>query len=209
VIPVAKEIIGREDELTSIDAFLERTEDGAGALLIFGEPGIGKTTLWERGLEAGARLSARVLSHRSAEAEALMSFTGLSDLLGPVFAEVAPSLVPPRRRALEVVLRLVEPGEAVPDMYAILIRTGTRPTPGQELRVPDSLQELLGGRLARLPTDTGDVLLEVAALARPTVELVVAAHGERQRVLDALDGWPCWRRTAARTRRSRRSCSWG
>jgi DNA-binding CsgD family transcriptional regulator len=308
---VSVAVVGREEELTAIEAFLERTEDGAGALAISGEPGIGKTILWERGVETGARRSFRVLTHRSAEAEALMSFTGLSDLLGPVFGEVSPSLVPPRRRALEIVLRLVEPGEAAPDMYTIglavldvlhllveggpvlvalddvqwldpssagvlqivfrrlrdepvgvlatlrraletappleleeafpesrleqlslpplslgalhdllrerigldltrpelarvqeatagnpffalefgreLVRTGTRPTPGRELRVPDSLQELLGGRLARLPMDTGDVLLEVAALARPTVELVVAAHGERQRVVDALD----------------------
>jgi DNA-binding CsgD family transcriptional regulator len=53
--------------------------------------------------------------------------------------------------------------------------------------VPESLRELLDVRLARLPTDTGDVLLQVAALARPTVELVAAAHGNRERVLAALD----------------------
>ena len=32
-----------------------------------------------------------------------------------------------------------------------LVRTGTRPGAGQALRVPDSLHELLDGRLARLP----------------------------------------------------------
>ena len=51
-----------------------------------------------------------------------------------------------------------------------LVRTDTRPAPGQALRIPESLQELLGGRLGRLPTDTGDVLLQVASLARPTVD---------------------------------------
>ena len=68
-----------------------------------------------------------------------------------------------------------------------LVRTNTRPTPGQALRVPESLQELLGGRLARLPGETLDVLLEVAALARPTVELVAAVQGDRERVLEALE----------------------
>ncbi len=68
-----------------------------------------------------------------------------------------------------------------------LVRTGTRPAPGQALRVPDSLRELLGGRLARLPGETLDVLLQVAALARPTVEVVAAAHGNRERVLGALE----------------------
>ena len=53
------------------------------------------------------------------EAEASLSFAGLSELLAPVFDEVADSLLPPRRRALEVALLLVEPGEATPDAHAI------------------------------------------------------------------------------------------
>ena len=69
-----------------------------------------------------------------------------------------------------------------------LVRTDTRPTPGRALRVPDSLRELLGGRLDRLPTHTGDVLLQAAALARPTVELVAAAHGDRERVSGGAGG---------------------
>ena len=68
-----------------------------------------------------------------------------------------------------------------------LVRTNTRPAPGQPLRVPESLRELLGGRLARLPGETLDVLLLVAALARPTVELVAATYGGRERVLEGLD----------------------
>ena len=67
------------------------------------------------------------------------------------------------------------------------MRTGERPAPGKALRVPDSLHELLGGRLARLPTETGDVVLFAAALARPTIELVTTAHGDRDGVLEALD----------------------
>ena len=53
--------------------------------------------------------------------------------------------------------------------------------------LPESLRELLGGRLARLPGETLDVLLEAAALARPTVELVAAVQGDRDRVLEALE----------------------
>ena len=68
-----------------------------------------------------------------------------------------------------------------------LVRTSTRPEAGRALRVPESLHELLDGRLARLPTETGDVVLFAAALARPTVELVAAAHGDRADVLEALD----------------------
>jgi predicted ATPase len=67
------------------------------------------------------------------------------------------------------------------------VRTNTRPTAAAVVRVPASLQGLLGDRLARLPTDTGDVLLEVAVSGRPTLELLAAAHGNRERVVEALD----------------------
>ena len=43
------------------------------------------------------------------------------------------------------------------------------------------------GVCSRLPGETLDVLLEVAALARPTVEVVAAAHGDRERVMRGLD----------------------
>ena len=46
---------------------------------------------------------------------------------------------------------------------------------------------MLGERLGRLPTDTGDVLLQVAALAHPTIEVVARAHGDEARVLEALE----------------------
>jgi predicted ATPase len=60
-----------------------------------------------------------VLTCRGVEAEASLSFSGLSELLAPVLDEVAPLLASPRRRALEVALLLVEPGEAAPDVHAI------------------------------------------------------------------------------------------
>ena len=68
-----------------------------------------------------------------------------------------------------------------------LVQSDTRPVAGRALRVPESLRELLGGRLARLPAETVDVLLQVAALARPTVELITKAPGEREGVRAALE----------------------
>ena len=91
---------------------------GPRALVLSGEPGIGKTVLWETGVEE-ARERRTVLICRGVEAEASLSFTGLSELLGDVLDEVGPSLAPPRRRALEVALLLVEPGEMPPDPHAI------------------------------------------------------------------------------------------
>src|SRR5262245_61464641 len=112
-------VIGRGDELDGIAEFLADVESGPCALVLSGEAGIGKTILWEAGVEQARDRFTRVLSHRSVEAEASLSFAGLSDLLAPVLDEVAPSLAPLRRRALEVALLLVEPGEEAPDPRAI------------------------------------------------------------------------------------------
>jgi DNA-binding CsgD family transcriptional regulator len=102
------EIIGREPELERIERFLDRLEEGPAALVLEGQAGAGKTTLWR---EAVARAEARgclVLRSRAAESEATLSFAGLADLLGPVLDGVLPALPPPQRRALEVALLRVE-----------------------------------------------------------------------------------------------------
>jgi DNA-binding CsgD family transcriptional regulator len=308
---MATEVIGREEELAAIEAFLDGLDSGPGALVLSGEAGIGKTILWEKGIEQSGPRFGSVLTCRGIEAEASLSFAGLSELLAPVLDEATEQLAAPRRRALEVALLLVEPGENPPDAHAIglavldvlqvlgergsvlvavddaqwldsasagvlqialrrlreervgllatvrvgpdvstpfqldrslageklarlalgplslggihgllkerlgleltrpelvriheasagnpffalelgreLVRTNARPVAGRALPVPESLHELLDGRLARLPTETGDVVLFAAALARPTVELVMAAHGDRAGVLEALD----------------------
>jgi DNA-binding CsgD family transcriptional regulator len=67
-----------------------------------------------------------------------------------------------------------------------LTRRGVRPAPGEPLPVPDDLQELLGGRLAALPPSAADGLLVVAATARPTDELVVAAAERPERAAAGL-----------------------
>lgn len=303
-------VIGRDEELASIEAFLAGVAESPAALILSGEPGIGKTLLWEAGVENAEDRHVRVLLHRSVAAEASLAFTGLSDLLADVFDEVAPSLLELRREVLEVALRRAKPGAIAPDPGAIglalldVIRALADPGPvvvalddmqwldassasavhlalrrlryerigllatlrsGREvqppfeldrtfaqarlerlrlgpltlgaldrmlrdriglhlarpdlarvleasggnpffalemageirrldrrpgagrLRVPESLHELLGGRLARLPSDAMDVLLHAAALARPTIDLVAGAHGDRQGVEEALE----------------------
>jgi predicted ATPase len=303
-------VVGRDEELGFVEEFLADVERGPTALVLSGEPGIGKTVLWEAGVAEARERYGHVLIHRSVEAEAMLSFAGLSDLIVEMFDEVAPSLAPLRRRALEVALLLAEPGDDAPDQRTLgvalldvlrvlaqdgpvvvalddvqwldassagvlqialrrlrdepvgvlatlrkmpgvaapielerafpeerferlwlgplnlgalrrllldrlgldltrpelarvqemsggnpffalelgreLLRTGTRLAAGQALRIPESLHELLGGRLARLPTGTGDVLLVAATQARPTVEMVVAMHGSREIAQEGL-----------------------
>src|SRR5262245_62331846 len=94
-------VIGREEELDAIEAFLAGVERGPTALVLSGEPGIGKTILWEAGIEEARDRFGRVLTCRGIEAEASFAFAGLSELLAGVVGEVAPGLVAPRRHALE------------------------------------------------------------------------------------------------------------
>ena len=116
---MAPGIIGRDEELSAVRAFISRVGDGPGALVLSGEAGIGKTILWEAGVEEAERRFGRVLAHRSVESEASLSFAGLSDVLEGVVEEVASALLPPRRRALEVALLMTEPGAEAPDQRAI------------------------------------------------------------------------------------------
>ena len=115
---MAATVLGREEELGTIQAFLEQVRRGPASLVLSGEPGIGKTILFEAGLEQ-ARCDYRVLSHRAGKTEARLSFAALSELLVDVLDEMLPMLATPRRRALEVALLLGEPGEKPPDPRAI------------------------------------------------------------------------------------------
>src|SRR5262249_11056420 len=54
------------------------------------------------------------------------------------------------------------------------------------IAVPRSLRDLLGGRIAGLPADVRHALLVVAAASQPTVSLVKAVLGSRERALDLL-----------------------
>lgn len=304
-------LIGRSEEHRAVRAFLSDILDGPAALVLAGEPGIGKTVIWAASLEEVAQGFGCVLSHRGLEAEATLSFAGLSDLLEPVFEQTASLLPVPRRRALEVALLLTEPGETALDARAVglalldvlrllaehepvvvaiddvqwldgpsagalqlalrrlrterigflatlreapgaavpfelersfpegrlrelslgplslvdlhhllrdrleleltrpqlvrvqeaaggnsfyalelgreLKRQAVKLDPGEPLPVPGSLTKLLGARLARLSAPSRDVLLTAATAGRPSVELLAAAHGDRELVLAALE----------------------
>src|SRR5436190_1088049 len=98
------EIVGRDAELASINAFIGEMEGGAAALVLEGEAGVGKSTLWEAGIEHARARGLRVLSSRPAEAERGLGNVGLGDLLEGVVDDVLPALLTPRRRALQVAL---------------------------------------------------------------------------------------------------------
>jgi DNA-binding CsgD family transcriptional regulator len=101
---VAGHVIGREAELTIIHRFLDSLPTGPSALLLSGEAGIGKTTVWKEGLDGALQRRYRTLSCGPVEAETRLSYAALGDLLEPVLEEALPTLPEPQRRALEVAL---------------------------------------------------------------------------------------------------------
>ena len=88
-------------------------------LLLVGGPGIGKTTLWENGVEAARRRGVRVLVARPSDAEARLAFSSLIDLFDGVASEELAGLPPPQLHALDVaLLRAASAGDA-PETHAV------------------------------------------------------------------------------------------
>jgi DNA-binding CsgD family transcriptional regulator len=112
-------IVGREAENEALEAFLDAVGMGAAALIVQGEPGIGKTTLWKHGVEEALRRSYRILACRPVEAETRLSFAGLGDLLQDVVDDVLSELPEPQREALEVALLRVPALGPRPDQRAV------------------------------------------------------------------------------------------
>jgi len=103
-VRIVSEIVGREEELASLHAFIDEVRGGPAALVLEGEAGIGKSTLWLAGVEHAHRQGFRVLSSRPTEAERSLAHVGLGDLLEDVLDDALPALPAPRRRALEVAM---------------------------------------------------------------------------------------------------------
>ena len=97
-------VVGRERELALAATFLEAAKVRFAVLLLEGEAGIGKTTVWQEAARRAAEDGFHVLSCRPAEAEAKFALSAVTDLLEGVDDETLSRLPDPQRRALEVAL---------------------------------------------------------------------------------------------------------
>ncbi|MDI2125047.1 helix-turn-helix transcriptional regulator [Yinghuangia seranimata] len=97
-------LIGRRDEIRRLDALLQAARQGrGGALVLRGEPGIGKSALLRRLDEAATGFL--VMQASGAEFEMELPFAALHQLLAPVTG-LMPALSAPHRKALEVAFGL-------------------------------------------------------------------------------------------------------
>ena len=113
------DLVGRDQELLRLGEFVGRLRAGAGAALIRGEPGIGKTALWRAAADSAARDGVRVLVSRCAEAEMPIPLGALSDLFDGAFDDVAGLLPEPQRRVLAAALGVELDEVARPDRLAL------------------------------------------------------------------------------------------
>ena len=101
-------LVSRAAELGTLDDLRDGLRAGEGrALLVRGDPGIGKTTLLDALAERGGD-DVTVLRARGVETEAELAFSGLSDLLLPVIGDRA-ALPEPQSDALAAALALGPP----------------------------------------------------------------------------------------------------
>jgi ATP/maltotriose-dependent transcriptional regulator MalT len=97
-------MIGREREIAVVSAFLDSVPRGPRALLVEGEAGIGKSTVWFESVRLAEARGYRVLRARPAESEAKLSYAALADLVGPAFDEARAQLPHPQELALAATL---------------------------------------------------------------------------------------------------------
>lgn len=78
---MATRVVSRETESRAVDDLLSEVSSGPSALLVEGEAGIGKTTVWLAALERAQERGFTVLSTRAAAAESVLSYSALAAML--------------------------------------------------------------------------------------------------------------------------------
>ncbi|MGP3965056.1 AAA family ATPase [Nonomuraea sp. 3N208] len=98
---------GRDDEIRALDRLLDAARAGrGGALMVCGEPGMGKSALLGAAAERAGGL--RVLTAAGSEAESGLVFGGLHQLLAPLWADpgLLAGLPPAQLEALHIAMGL-------------------------------------------------------------------------------------------------------
>jgi len=110
-------LVGRDRERHRITELLEAGQCGrSAALVIEGEPGMGKTALLDDAVDQAAGMT--VLRARGVQTEVDLPFGGLAQLVSNV-TDLVPQLPEPQRRALQVALALEEGSLPVSDRFAV------------------------------------------------------------------------------------------
>ena len=188
-------VIGREAERETIGRWLDLARPVV--LVIEGEAGIGKSTLWDDALEQAQVRGDRVIAWRASAAEHEMAYAVLTGLLAGAEVEAALETVArPRRRALEVALGRIDPGLtpvdtvlaglAVADILRMLAAERPLIVAVDDVQWADrASQDALAFAVRRLPTDAVAMVLarRTQAGGRTGPDLALATAAERHETL--------------------------
>ncbi|WP_454651121.1 helix-turn-helix transcriptional regulator [Bradyrhizobium liaoningense] len=114
---------GRKQDVALINQLIDRIDQGGSALVISGEPGIGKSALLEVARHRASECGVSVLSMTGVLAEVHLPFAALEQALRPLMKE-AVSLVPRQRSALLAAFGLHDE-MAAPDIFLVALATLT------------------------------------------------------------------------------------
>jgi DNA-binding CsgD family transcriptional regulator len=98
-------LVGRAAELEAVQDFLADALTGGGALLVSGEPGVGKSAVLDAAVARAVEFGYRAVPAAGAEFEVDVSFAALNQLLGP-FMGLLPQLEPAHWEALGAAVSL-------------------------------------------------------------------------------------------------------
>jgi DNA-binding CsgD family transcriptional regulator len=111
-------LIGRDRELEVLASLIDKAEDSGAAIVVLGDPGIGKSSLLRAVADHGRAAGLRVLVVTGIEAEAHLPFAGLHHLLRPVLRDLD-RLPATQREALSTAFGLSEGPPPEPFMIAL------------------------------------------------------------------------------------------
>ena len=145
------DLLGRDAEIELLASLLDGIQGGGGALVLYGEPGIGKSRLLAVAAAFARERGFTVLSTTGVQSEAHLAFAGLNQLLRPLRSRAA-DLPATQRAALDAAFGL-----------------GQEPAP-ERFRIAMAVLDLL----SEVATDAPLLVLaeDVQWLDRPTTEVL-------------------------------------
>ena len=112
------ELVGREEELQRVELFLEAARHAPRVLVIEGEAGAGKTSIWEAALASAQGAGSATVAARPAEMETSFTYAALADLMRDR-RDALDGLPSRQRRAVEVALQLDDESSDPPDQQSV------------------------------------------------------------------------------------------
>jgi hypothetical protein len=169
------DLIGREPEIQQLQLFVNRISKGSGnALLLSGDPGVGKTSLLDFAADLASGSGIRLLRATGSQFEADISYAALHQLLHPCL-DAVPRLSPLFAGALNVALGLGEGAPPGPLLVASAVLALLQQAAGEQplLLVVDDLpwldraSALVLGMVARRLTGLPAALLAACRTGEP------------------------------------------